>query len=152
MLTRFNKKLFTWVVFSLNMLAGKVAPLIPIIYYYFNDPYPCRGICLNKASPYLVLFTLTCAAPKPWSQYIYKIKKYSAGNRVRLRIPVQESEDPLALLKNHWCILQMCNVEVSVWSTKNCWNYGGLNLDDFKIFGGMCTTLCLRHFGMKPMF
>ena len=31
-------------------------------------------------------------------------------------------------------ILQMCNVEVSVWSTNKCWNYWGLNLEEFEIF------------------
>ena len=36
-------------------------------------------------------------------------------------------------------ILQMCNVEVSVWSTKNCRNYGGLNLDVFEIFWDIYT-------------
>ena len=48
-------------------------------------------------------------------------------------------------------ILQMCNVEVSVKSTKNCRNYGGLNLDEFEIFWDICTTLCPRHFGMKHL-
>ena len=48
-------------------------------------------------------------------------------------------------------ILQMCNVEVSVSSTKNCGNNGGLNLDEFKIFWDIYTTLCPRHFGMKPL-
>ena len=38
------------------------------------------------------------------------------------------------------CILQMCNVEVSVHSTIHCRNYGGLNLDEFiLIFWGICT-------------
>ena len=27
----------------------------------------------------------------------------------------------------------------------------GLNLDDFEIFGDVCTTLCPRHFGMKSL-
>ena len=46
-------------------------------------------------------------------------------------------------------ILQMCNVEVSVCSTKKRRNYGDLNLDEFEIFSNIYTTLCPRHFGMK---
>ena len=34
-------------------------------------------------------------------------------------------------------ILQMCSVE--------------LNLDKFDMFSDIYTTLCLRHFGMKPL-
>ena len=37
-------------------------------------------------------------------------------------------------------ILQICNVEVSVWSTKKWWNDRGMNLDKFDIFLGICTT------------
>ena len=48
------------------------------------------------------------------------------------------------------CILQVCNVEISVWSTKNWRSNGGLNLDKFEIFWDIYTTLCPRHFGMKP--
>ena len=76
----------------------------PSQYSYLNDPNLSRGICLNKASSCLVLLTLTCALPKPLSLHIIYNKKFSAGNCVRLRIPVQESEDSLAHLKNHWCI------------------------------------------------
>ena len=61
MLTRFNKMLLTNLCSLLICYACNVAPLIPIIYPYFNHPNPCRV----KASPYLVLFTLTCPAPKP---------------------------------------------------------------------------------------
>ena len=37
--------------------------------------------------------------------------------------------------------MQICNVEVSVWSTNNCRNYGGLNLDDLRYFG-----IFIQHF------
>ena len=37
----------------------------PSKYSYHDDPNLSRDICLNKASSCLVLFTLTCAAPKP---------------------------------------------------------------------------------------
>ena len=42
--------------------------------------------------------------------------------------------------------------KVLVWSIKYSRNYGDLNLDGFKLFGDICTTLCPRHFGMKPLF
>ena len=76
----------------------------PSKYSYHDDPYLRRSICLDNASSCLVLFTLTGASPKPQTYISLKQKKYSAGNCVWLRIPVQESEDALALLKNHWCI------------------------------------------------
>ena len=47
----------------------------PSQYSYLNDPNLSRGICLNKASSCLVLLTLTCALPKPWSLHIIYKKK-----------------------------------------------------------------------------
>ena len=34
---------------------------------------------------------------------------------------------------------------------QNCRNYGGLNLEEFEIGWDIYTTLCPRHFGIKPM-
>ena len=35
---------------------------------------------------------------------------------------------------------------------QKCRNDGGLSLDEFEIFWDFYTTLCPRHFGMKPLF
>ena len=48
----------------------------PSQYSYLNDPNLSRGICLSKTSSCLVLLTLTCALPKPWSLHIIYNKKF----------------------------------------------------------------------------
>ena len=48
-------------------------------------------------------------------------------------------------------ILQMCNVEASVRSTKKCRNSVGLNLNELEIFRAIYTPLCPPHFDMKTL-